>query len=220
VSADMGLEAIYQRRFGADLAFRQQLWQVLCADFFQRHVPAESTVMEVGAGYCEFINNIKADRKIAVDLNPDTQRHAGPGVQVIAASSTDLSAVPAASVDIAFASNFFEHLERGDIVRTMREVARVLRPGGRFLVLQPNYRYCYRDYWMFFDHVTPLDHHSLAEALETSGFRVVQSIARFLPYTTKSNLPKSRALVKAYLRLPVVWRLFGQQAFVVAEVNR
>ena len=88
------------------------------------------------------------------------------------------------------------------------------------MILQPNIRYCYRDYWMFFDHITPLDHHSLAEALETSGFRVVQSIARFLPYTTKSNLPKSRALVKAYLRLPVAWRLFGQQAFVVAEVNR
>jgi SAM-dependent methyltransferase len=218
MSADLGLEAIYQRRFGPDVAFRREMWRVLCADFFQRYVPDESTVVEVGAGYCEFINNIRADRKIAVDLNPDTQRHADPGVRVIAASSTDLSAIPAASTDIAFASNFFEHLTRGDIVLTMREVARVLRPGGRFLVLQPNYRYCYRDYWMFFDHVTPLDHHSLAEALETSGFRVAHSIPRFLPYTTKGRLPKSLFLLKAYLHAPLAWRFFGQQAFVVAEV--
>jgi SAM-dependent methyltransferase len=176
-------------------------------------------VLEVGAGYCEFINNITADRKLAVDLNPDTRRHADPDVQVFLTSSTDLAAIPSASVDIAFASNFFEHLDRADIVLTMREVARVLRKRGRFLVLQPNYRYCHRDYWKFFDHVTALDLHSLAEALETSGFRVVQTIPRFLPYTTKSHLPKSPALVKAYLRLPLAWRVFGQQAFVVAETQ-
>jgi SAM-dependent methyltransferase len=169
--------------------------------------------------YCEFINNITAREKIAVDLNADTRQYADDGVRVLISPSTDLTAIAAGSVDVAFASNFFEHLERPDIVQTMREVARVLRPGGRFLVLQPNYRYCYRDYWMFFDHITALDQHSLAEALETSGFSVVKSIVRFLPYTTKSRLPKSTALIKIYLRLPVLWRIFGQQTFVIAQKN-
>jgi SAM-dependent methyltransferase len=218
MSADLGLEAIYQRRFGPDVAFRREMWRVLCSAFFQRYVPAEGAVLEVGAGYCEFINHIRAARKLAVDVNPDTARYADPDVRVIATSSTDLSAIPTGSLDTAFASNFFEHLERGDIVRTMREVARVLRPGGRFLVLQPSYRYCYRDYWMFFDHITPLDHHSLAEALETSGFRVAHSIPRFLPYTTKGRLPKSLFLLKAYLHVPLAWRFLGQQTFVVAEM--
>lgn len=216
---DARLEAIYKRRFGPDVAFRQRMWRILCADFFQRYVPSDSTVLEVGAGYCEFINNIRAGRKIAVDLNADTHLHAARDVQVIASSSTDLSAIPPGSVDIAFASNFFEHLERRDIADTMREVARVLRPGGQFLILQPNYRYCYRDYWMFFDHITPLDHHSLAEALETNGFRVQHTIVRFMPYTAKGQLPKSPALVKAYLRLPFAWRFFGQQTFMVAGTN-
>jgi SAM-dependent methyltransferase len=212
-------EAIYKRRFGPDLAFRRRMWQVLCTRFFQRYVPAESTVMEVGAGYCEFSNFIEAKHKIAVDLNPDTRLYADPDVRVVETSSVDLSAVDTGSVDVAFASNFFEHLTRDDIVLTMREVARVLRSGGRFLILQPNIRYCARDFWMFFDHITPLDQYSLAEALEISGFRVVRCIERFLPFTTKSSMPKSPWLVSAYLQVPLLWRVLGQQTFVVAEVD-
>ena len=217
--AETSLQATYRRRFEPDVAFRRRMWQVLCHDFFQRYVPPNSTVLEVGAGYCEFINSIRAARKLAVDLNPDTAQHAAPDVQVIHSSSTDLSVLESRTVDVAFASNFFEHLDRPDIVLTLREVARVLRPEGTFLVLQPNYRFCYRDYWMFFDHITPLDDRSLSEALETNGFRTVQTIVRFLPYTTKSRLPKSVALLRAYLRLPLVWRLMGRQSLIVAQVE-
>lgn len=214
------LQSIYQRRFQPDLAFRRHMWQVLCRDFFQRYIPPESSVLEVGAGYCEFINHIRAGRKTAVDLNPDTPHFAAPEVRVIATSSTDLSAITPGTMDIAFASNFFEHLARADIVLTLRAVARTLKPGGRFLILQPNFRFCYRDYWMFFDHVTPLDDRSLVEALETNGFRAVQVLPRFLPYTTQGDLPKSLALLKVYLRVPLAWQIFGQQAFVVAETPR
>lgn len=145
-------------------------------------------------------------------------RYANAEVEILATSSTDLSALASRSIDIAFASNFFEHLSRHDIVLTMREVARVLRPDGKLLVLQPNYRCCYRNYWMFFDHITRLDHHSLIEALETSGFRAVELLPRFLPYTTKSRIPQSKLLVRAYLRVPLAWRFLDQQAFAVAEI--
>ena len=122
------VEAIYKRRFIPDLVFRQKMWRVLCRRFFQRYVPDTSSVLEVGAGYCEFINSIRARQKIAVDLNPDTRAYADPDVRVISTTSTDLSAVDSGSVDVAFASNFFEHLERPDILSTMCEVRRCLRP--------------------------------------------------------------------------------------------
>jgi hypothetical protein len=49
-----------------------------------------------------------------------------------------------------------------------------------------------------------------------SGFSVEHRVVRFLPYTTKGRLPSGAALVKLYLRVPLAWRVLGQQSFVVA----
>jgi len=195
------------------------MWQILCRSFFQRYVDPGATVVEVGAGHCEFINHIVAARRIAVDLSSDTANYAAPGVEVVTSSSSDLSAITDGSVHVAFASNFFEHLTRPDILATLREIKRVLAPTGRILILQPNVRFCYRDYWMFFDHITALDDRSLVEALEMSGFTAETVIDRFLPFTTKSALPKSLMLLRIYLAVPLLWRIFGAQAFVVARPN-
>lgn len=153
-----------------------------------------------------------------MDVNRDTARYVQPDVEVIRSSSTEMSAIPSGSVDVVSASNFFEHLSRDAILETMHEVARVLCPHERFLILRPNIRYCWRDYWMFFDHITPLDQYSLAVAPHMSGFRVAQMIVRFLPYTTHGKLPSALFLVNLYLKLPMLWRLFGQQTFVVTEL--
>ncbi len=212
----MDVQTIYQRRFADMLAFRRRMWDVLCREFFQRHVPTDATVVEIGAGYCEFINHIRAGRKIAVDLNPDTQVHAGPDVTVITSSTARVESLADGTADIVFASNFLEHLSREDILATLREVHRLLKPGGRFLILQPNIRYCREDYWQFFDHITPLCERSLTEALETTGFEVIYCLGRFLPFTTQGRLPNSIGLLKLYLKLRPAWRIFGQQSFFIA----
>lgn len=212
----MDVQTIYQRRFADMLAFRRRMWDVLCREFFQRHVPADATVVEIGAGYCEFINQIRAGRKIAVDLNPDTRLHAGPDVTVVTSSTSRIEALADGTADIVFASNFLEHLSREDILATLREVHRLLKPEGRFLILQPNIRYCKEDYWQFFDHITPLCERSLTEALETTGFEVVYCLGRFLPFTTQGRLPNSIGLLKLYLKLRPAWRIFGQQSFFIA----
>jgi SAM-dependent methyltransferase len=218
VTQDVDLAAVYDRRFAGEAAFRHAMWKVLCERFFQRYVDRNAVVMEIGAGHCEFINNIAARRKIAVDLSTDTPNYANADVEVVSTSSTDLGAVADASIDVAFASNFFEHLTRDQIVATMRELRRTLSPRGRLLILQPNIRYCYRDYWMFFDHITPLDDRSLVEVLQMTGFVPLRVVRRFLPFTTKGRLPNSLALLKIYLAVPPLWRLFGAQSFVVAKV--
>jgi len=176
------LKELYARRFGPkERAEKNALWKVLCQSFLQRYVSESDVVVDLGAGYCEFINNIRCGRKIAVDLNEDTRQYAARDVTVI--------------------------LEPADAVR----------PGGRLLVVQPNIRYAYKEYWDYFDHHLPLSHLSLAEVLELEGFAIEEVRARFLPYTVKSRFPKSGLLVRLYLRLRPLQMLLGKQMFLVAS---
>ncbi len=211
------LRALYAERFGTEGEQRTDLWQVLTREFFQRWVPESSTVLDLAAGHCEFINNISARRRIAVDLNPDVKLRAGDGVEAIQCRSDEMTEIADASVDRVFISNFFEHVPRDVILSTLREVRRVLTDDGRLLVLQPNVRYCAKDYWMFFDHITPVDDRALAEAFIQSGFEVETCYPRFLPYTTKSRLPQTTKLVRLYLKMPLAWKVLGAQAFMVGK---
>ena len=126
------LEKLYDQRFPtAELAQKQAIWQVLCKHFFQRFVDPAATVVDVGAGYCEFINNIRARHKIAVDLNPDVRRFAAADVRVMNDSCTAMGQLESASVDVVFMSNFLEHLPSKQLVLdTFREAHRILKDDG------------------------------------------------------------------------------------------
>ncbi|MBR9677221.1 class I SAM-dependent methyltransferase [Candidatus Woesearchaeota archaeon] len=213
------LKKLYKRRFGKKIEFRKELYKILCNDFYQQYIPKNAVLLEIGAGYCEFINTIKAKKKIAVDLNPDIKSFAKKDVQVILTSSTNLKKIKSSSIDVVYTSNLFEHIKKDDIIKTVSEIHRVLKKGGKILILQPNIRYCYKDYWMFFDHITPLDDRSVVEILEINNFRIVENRPKFLPYTTISRLPKSGLLLKIYLRIPLLQKIFGKQAFIYAIKN-
>ena len=208
---------IYRHRFGGQAAARNAMWKVLCKNYFQKFISSRSTVLEIAAGHCEFINNIRAKRKIAVDINEDTKLHANADVEVHLSLSTDLSMIDNDSIDNIFISNFFEHIPREEILKTLQECHRCLRAGGKVLILQPNIRFIQKDYWMFYDHITPVDDRALKEVLELCGFEIRFLLPRFLPYTTQSRLPQSTSLIKIYLRLPILFKVFGGQAFVVAR---
>ncbi|MES2403728.1 MAG: methyltransferase domain-containing protein [Pseudomonadota bacterium] len=216
------LESLYRHRFPEEeLANKHAIWRVLCRRFFSRYVKPTDTVVDIGAGYCEFINNIDAARKIAVDLNPEVARFANAGVQVLNESCTGIANLPSGTADAVFMSNFLEHLPSKQMVLdTFREAHRILKPSGRIIVLQPNIRFLYAEYWDFFDHHTALSDRSLVEGLQLAGFAPDVVIPRFLPYTTKSRLPQAPWLVSLYLRFPPMWRILGKQTLVVAGKAR
>jgi len=218
VARSEDLARLYAVRFSdAERARKERLWQVLCRGFLQRYVPADATVLDIGAGQCEFVNHIAARRRLALDLSDDVRRFAAPGVEVVQAASTDMRPLDADSVDVAFASNFFEHLPtREALLATLAEVRRVLRRGGRLLVIQPNIRFVGGAYWDFIDHTLPLTERSLVEALEMTGLEPIEVRARFLPFTTKSALPQHPFLVWLYLKVPLAQRLLGRQSWIVA----
>ena len=216
---DLQLDKLYSQRFpDSELKNKHAIWQVLCTDFFSRYVKPTDTVVDIGAGYCEFINNIVAKEKIAVDLNPDVSRFAARGVRIINDSCIAIAHLDADSVDVVFMSNFLEHLPSKQMVLdTFREAHRILRAGGRIVILQPNIRFLYAEYWDYFDHHTALSDRSLVEGLQLTGFTPTVVIPRFLPYTTKSRLPQAPWLVRLYIKIPLAWRFLGKQAVVVAE---
>jgi SAM-dependent methyltransferase len=213
------LSTLYQERFSPEeLAGKRVLWTALCRGFFDRYIAADDTVLDLAAGTCEFINACRAANKIAVDLNPDVKQWAETARTVIA-SSDNMTDIGDESVDVVFTSNFFEHLPtKAALLATLAECRRVLRPEGRILVLMPNLRYVKERYWDYFDHHLPLTHLSLVEGLRLAGFATERVIPRFVPYTTKSVPVKIRpGFVRAYLRLPILWRVLGGQMFVAAR---
>src|SRR5581483_10241997 len=133
-------------------------------------------------------------------------------------AGADLSTIAANSVDTVFASNVYEHCQtREDVAASFTEVHRILKPGGRFLILQPNFAYCAREYFDFFDHRLIFTHRSMCEGLESASFKLITVVDRFLPFTSKSRLPKAAWLVELYLKIPLVWRVLGAQMLIVAE---
>jgi SAM-dependent methyltransferase len=215
----MELEKLYRHRFEeAELPRKLEIWKVLCEDYFSRFVRPQDVVIDIGAGYCEFINNIRCGKRIAVDLNPRVREFASPDVEVRNESCTNLGSFSENSADVVFMSNFLEHLPSKQVVfDTLAEARRILRKGGRLIILQPNVKLIPGAYWDFFDHHTPLTENSLVEAVTMLGMRPVHVVTRFLPYTTKSLLPQSPWLVRLYLKVPPAWWFLGKQSLVVAE---
>ena len=91
-------------------------------------------------------------------------------------------------------------------------------PAVASLLLQPNFRYCVREYFDDYTHRTIFTHVSLADRLRAHGFDVERVEARFLPLSFKSRLPAWPWLVDLYLRLP--WRPLAKQMLVVARLKR
>lgn len=218
-SLKKNLDVLYQGRFSKkEVEDKSRIWVILCKYFFQEYVSPGDTVLDLGAGYCDFINNIKCREKLAVDLNEDTPSLAHTDVTVQQTSSTDLSFLADESVDVVFTSNFLEHLRtKEEALQTFNEVHRVLKKNGLFLILQPNIRHVGFEYWDFFDHHIPLTEKSLIEGLLIKEFKIKRVISKFLPFTTKSKIPQHPFLVWLYLKVPLVWRIMGKQSFLVAE---
>ena len=213
------LSDLYQIRFSdKELPRKISIWRVLCRDFFSNYINSSDTVVDVACGYGEFINNIKANKKIAIDLNRDAEKYLNQDIEFNLCEATELSTVINNEADVIFTSNFLEHLpDKKTLDELLNQVMIALKPGGKFLILGPNLRYLPGEYWDFYDHHLGLTHLSLSEALQLRGFNIDQCIDRFLPYTTKGSLPTHPWLVALYLKLPLAWKFLGKQFFIVTS---
>jgi hypothetical protein len=209
---------LYGNRFRNSQDKREKIWKVLCKYFFQKFAPQDAFIVDIAAGYCEFINNIKARKKLAFDLRDDLEKFAAQDVKAVKDSFFNMDLYLDEKPNIIFASNIFEHLNNKEEIKSTMELCyKNLASKGRLLILQPNIKYAGGAYWDFFDHMVPLTDLSLIEVGQLSGFSLVKNIKRFLPYTTKSKLPQPPFFVYLYLKFPFVWSFLGAQSFLVLE---
>jgi ubiquinone/menaquinone biosynthesis C-methylase UbiE len=194
---------------------REVLWRTLASSVFQPLVSPGDTVVELGAGWCDFINSVQAHRRIAVDIWDGVTEQANEGVETHVSSAEDLQFLRDDSVDLVFASNLLEHLTREQVDLVTNEARRVLVAGGRLVLVQPNYRLCAKNYFDDYTHVSVWSDIGMATYLEAQGWELEQVVSRFLPLTVKSRLPVSSMLIRAYLRSPV--RPLAGQMLVIAR---
>jgi SAM-dependent methyltransferase len=67
-------------------------------------------VLDLGCGYGEFINNVPAQRKFAMDLNPESRKHLGRDIEFFEQDCSAPWPLADDSLETVFTSNFFEHL--------------------------------------------------------------------------------------------------------------
>ena len=190
----------------------------MLSHFFSQWIAPDSAVLDLGCGWCEFINSAVCRLKYGMDLNPDAKRYANLEVTILQQDCSAQWAMEKASLDVVFTSNFLEHLPaKSALEKTLHEAFRALKPNGRFIAMGPNIKHVPGAYWDFFDHHLPLTELSLSEVLEKCGFQVEVQYAQFLPYTMSRGRQYPAWMLRMYLSAPFLWQLVGAQFLVVAR---
>jgi SAM-dependent methyltransferase len=214
----MNTKRLYHYRFrDIDQDLRQEVWNAI-APYIFNELGSPTRLLEPAAGRCEFINAVPATERWAVDLVDHPESRLDPNTNLIVSDIFDAE-LPSDYFDGIFVSNFLEHLNNQDEVADFLEkMWGCIRPGGRIVIIGPNFRHLGSVYYDFADHKVALSHRAVEEHLYGAGFEPIRSVSRFLPYNFRSvhgRLPVSGFLTKLYLKLPPLWRMFGGQFLVV-----
>jgi SAM-dependent methyltransferase len=203
----------YSSRFGF-IPHREVVWNSITR-YLQEHFSFGERVLELGAGYCAWINNVKANEKHALDIYPEFGQFGNDNLRTNVGSCDNLSIYQSNYFDSVLASNLLEHLNEDSLIKTCEEVLRILKPGGLFIVIQPNFYYSYREYFHDYTHEKVFTHVSLTDFLQSFDFTIKSMQPRFMPFSFKKGLPVWPWLVALYLRLP--FRPFAGQMLIVAS---
>ena len=192
-------------------------------DLATRDLRPGQRIVDVGAGEGYFsqlvgqhvarVFGVAPDAMLsACDLYPEYFRY--EGIRCDPTEQSGALRYPDASFDIAASVEVIEHIE--DQFQFVRELHRVLRPGGRAIISTPNLlninsrlRYLHSGFWLLFDplslssrdpvhtsgHISPITYYYLAYLCRRAGFQRVE---------VHYDRHKTSAKVLASLLLPFI----------------
>ena len=105
------------------------------------HLIPENTFLEVGAGDCALSQRIAPLVRKAYGLEVSAELTHGiqntARFELLVADTCDIP-LPDNSIDFAFSFQLIEHIHPEDVIDSMREIHRVLKPGGIYYCVTPN----------------------------------------------------------------------------------
>ncbi|MCK9224375.1 MAG: class I SAM-dependent methyltransferase [Candidatus Muirbacterium halophilum] len=195
---------------------RAIVWNILIK-FFQKYIDINSTVLDIGSGFGEFINNIKAKKKIALDIC-DMKKFYKNDVDFFQTDMTDLSFIEDESIDCVFASNFFEHINtKIKFQKIFNEISKKIKKNGIIIIMQPDFELSYKHYFKFYDHNIIFTLESMAEVLKFFNFNIELKIKRFMPFSFKQYFPINRLFVIIYMKFYFLRYFFGKQFLLIGR---
>ena len=192
---------------------RDIVWQEI-VKYLSKYTGFPQSVLELGAGYCSYINAIDCPVKAAVDIWPEFSRYAENGISCLVADVRKEMNFKR-KFDLIMASNLLEHLEMEEARELLHRCHRLLNRNGRLVLIQPNFKLCSLRYFDDYTHKTVFTDVTLRTVVEKAKFRIIRLEQGFMPLTMKSRLPKWRFLVRLYFNLPV--RFLAGQMLLVAQ---
>jgi SAM-dependent methyltransferase len=120
------------------------------------------------------------------------------------------------SFDFAVSTSMIEHLHPDDVDRHLREVWRVLRPAGRYLVWCPNRLGHHKDRPF---HLCMMSHRELKARMRAAGFRSFQSpMLKGVPMVDTSFKIAMESAMSA-LRIPILWSHLGVRNVMIVAAK-
>jgi SAM-dependent methyltransferase len=145
----------------------------------------DMTYLEIGAGDCavaaEVARRVRHVVAVEVSTGMTAELRLPPNLEVRITDGTHMP-VADASVDLAYSNQVMEHLHPDDALEQLRDIARALHPGARYLCITPNRLNGPHDISRYFDTVATGFHlreyatYDLVRLFRGAGFRDVRVI--------------------------------------------